>query len=43
MIVSFASDVRPMAIKLYKAIRNTCVIFDMKSMKVNKTQLLPST
>lgn len=44
MIVSFASDVRPMAIKLYKANQEQHVyIFDMKSMKVNKTQLLPST
>lgn len=44
MIISFGNDVRPLAIKLYKANQEQHVyIFDLKNMKVNKTQLLPST
>ena len=44
MIISFADEVRPLAIKLFKANQDQHVyIFDLKDMKVNKTQLLPST
>ena len=44
MIISFGNDVRPLAIKLFKANQEQHVyMFDLKSMKVNKTQLLPST
>lgn len=44
MIISFADEVRPLAIKLFKANQDQHVyIFDLKEMKVNKTQLLPST
>lgn len=44
MIISFGSEVRPLAIKLFKANQDQHVyIFDLKGMKVNKTQLLPST
>jgi len=44
MIISFAGEVRPLAIKLFKANQDQHVyIFDLKEMKVNKTQLLPST
>lgn len=44
MIISFAGEVRPLAIKLFKANGDQHVyIFELKGMKVNKTQLLPST
>lgn len=43
MIISFGNDVRPLAIKLFKANQDQYVyIFDLKEMKVNKTQILPS-
>ncbi|MDO4628652.1 MAG: hypothetical protein Q4C70_05675 [Planctomycetia bacterium] len=44
MIISFGNEVRPLAIKLFKANGEQHVyIFDLRAMKVNKTQLLPST
>ena len=43
MIMSFQPVVRPLAIKLHKVNREQHVyIFDLKEMKVNKTQILPS-
>ncbi|MDO4571344.1 MAG: hypothetical protein Q4D38_13240 [Planctomycetia bacterium] len=43
MIISYAPEVRPLAIKLHKTNREQHVyVFDMESMKVNKTQILPS-
>lgn len=44
IILSFAAEVRPMAIKLHKSNEDQHIyIFDLKGMKVNKTKLLPST
>lgn len=43
MIITVAGEVRPLAIKLFKANQDQHVyIFDLNGMKVNKTQLLPS-
>ncbi|MBE6425432.1 MAG: hypothetical protein E7029_05500 [Planctomycetaceae bacterium] len=43
IILSFADEVRPMAIKLHKSNEDQHIyIFDLKGMKVNKTKLLPS-
>ncbi len=43
MIISFGNEVRPLAIKLFKANKDRYVyIFDLKGMKVNKTQIVPS-
>lgn len=44
MIISFGDEVRPLAIKLFKANQDQYVyIFDLKGMKVNKTQILPNS
>ncbi len=44
MIITFAPEVRPLAIKLHKANKEQHVyIFDVKNIKVNKTQWLPNS
>ncbi|MDO4575418.1 MAG: hypothetical protein Q4D98_09435 [Planctomycetia bacterium] len=43
MIITFVPEVRPLAIKLHKANKEQHVyVFDLKNMKVNKTQWLPA-